>query len=565
MAKNVQKVSKEEEYADLQQQKDAPLVGDLTGNADTATSLKDPFTVTVVGSDASGSFTTDGRSVTFRLNVQHATNSDHADVAETARNVAHAQTADSAGFAQTANRATTAVSATVANNADHAKFADEATRAGNAEHAKDAGVADHAKEADHAFKADESVEAEHAVYADHLTGNGDPVPEAEHAKQADLAQIALYDCKGRPIEKTYATKDEIPNVDGFLTEDEADNLYVPLRDKLLQAVVHGKATGTGIVKGNTLEILINTLSVSGDCDLMDLFKFAKWTPDADTTKVYVEENGYMHIFDNKHGNWIQVKADLDEKVKEELEKALNQLTDVVTLTTDQMIDGRKKFSQLVEVEIPDIDKDPGRTVVTVHNLKDLKDRVDHILDKMEQSLEGHLVIAYKNYTLAENQVEMEIGTTYIGVVDKDYKYIQLDRNTNQPVQGSNEPVYNIYYIRGRDKQVVWVYKRISADLSEYARLDGADFTGDVSVIEQQDLENSPDNIVINKGDILKLLKQNPSLAIEVLDKYPITPDLVQEDVLYAIKLTKEEAPLSVVTAPFDTDTMDSNEIFIFNN
>ena len=166
MAKNVSKPSQPESTV-LQQDAvySGSFIGDLTGNADTATKLKEAFHLHIIG-DAKGTFTTSGDSATADVKVLRADRADTAKHAEMADNVNHALTADSAAQASTALHALESDTATKATNADFAAQAGKATVAGSAVTASTADEATHALDADHAL-------------------------ESEHAKKADVATTAL--------------------------------------------------------------------------------------------------------------------------------------------------------------------------------------------------------------------------------------------------------------------------------------------------------------------------------------------------------------------------------------
>ena len=187
------------------------FIGDLTGNADTATRLKDAFHLHLIG-DVKGTVTTNGSSASGEVKVLRADRADNAKHAEIADNVNHAQTADSAAQASQALHAIEADLATRSTNADYATQAGHATTAGSAVSASKADEATHALSADKTLETDHAKTADVATVALSLQNDPDnPVPEASHAERADEALHATradYDCIGRLIHVTYLTKDE---------------------------------------------------------------------------------------------------------------------------------------------------------------------------------------------------------------------------------------------------------------------------------------------------------------------------------------------------------------------
>jgi len=116
------------------------FVGDLQGNADTATRLRDPITISL-GGDAEGSAQFAGSSFRLDATIREAEHSVNSDVAENAKHSAQASHAD------LANIATLALRSMLANNATHA---DRASNADNADHSDEATHADSASSASRA-------------------------------------------------------------------------------------------------------------------------------------------------------------------------------------------------------------------------------------------------------------------------------------------------------------------------------------------------------------------------------------------------------------------------------
>lgn len=489
--------------------------GDLTGNATTATSLENSFRVTVVGNDASGYFETSGKNATLNLKVTHATSAEKAKTADTATSVHRAAIADTASFATSAGSATEAIhagNADAAIEADHAKAADKAGSATTAISAQTAEQANKAKLADKATSADSATEATHAKTADkalELDANGTPVPEAKHAQEADLAKIAWYDCNGLSFVDYYAKKSEIKD---FLTKDEASDLYIPRAEQVLQAVVVGKAYGHGFLNGNTLRILIT--SVCCDCDGSNLYNHIKFVDKfveegADTTKIYVDGRNHMFLFDPEIndfgalglGHWVEITSSLDKETQERLDNALAKLEDVVTIHGDQTIKDHKVFENTVQAEIADIENDNPRTVVTVHNLRDVMDRLTAMIAAVSAA---GWEWAYIDYSLASNQDGMVAHKTYWGLLDSDKNFLPINPETGKPFNLDAKPAYIRHYRKASNGTVSY-YDLDVTDHSLYARLDGATFTGPVHV-PSIDLDAEPSDLAINFMDVKHLIK-----------------------------------------------------------
>lgn len=587
------------------------FTGDLKGNADTATSLAAPFTVTLSG-NAQGSFTTAGGNAMLNVKVLQ---SDQARFAETAQTAQRADVAASAQTAATANSATTAINAGNAATANVANHAETATLADRAREADSAKYAPHADEADHAHTADEaktSAEADHAKKADvaaALANPDTPVQEANHAKKADVATVAQYDCLGRSITHTYATKAEIPT--DFLTEKQANNLYVPRREQVTQAVVKGKAFGHGFLCGNTLMIQIDDLAcndaglnIYGDIEFVDQFVEEL----ANTTKVYVDSRGRMFVYaavvDDFGapglGHWVEITSGIADDVQQ----ALDKLENVVTITGPQTITGRKEFTAIVKAGIPSEDTDDPHSVVTLHNLKDLRDDIDNMLASIES---GGFAYAYKDYTLVENQAEMKAGVTYIGYRAGDKSYIAISPETGKPFDSSAKVEY-LRYFRKDSRGQVGYFDIKAGTLDEYAKLSGADFTGPITVpylnLEvsdkrvfnsadvkhliadavggidgkymplaggtfsgeifgpyAQDIEQAKDNQYLVKSDVEKLITTQ-ALSIEVLDSKPTSIENLTPLKLYAYPAEIDPnavTKVSIYDHPVTIDDIDNGE------
>lgn len=90
------------------------------------------------------------------------------------------------------------------------------------------------------------------------------------------------------------------------------------------------------------------------------------------------------------------------------------------------------------------------------------------------------------------------------------------------------------------------------------------FEGSISVPSQEEEDTSqwPDQIVLNKEDILKLLAEHKSTYIEVLAAYPNAGTVLEDDVLYSVPITKAALELKVQqTEPI---TVRENMIIGFN-
>lgn len=539
MAKNVDNLTAQNNTGiDLyaEQVYEGSFKGDLIGNADTATSLKQAFTVTLAG-DATGSFSTAGTNANLNVKVNRSTYADSAAHADSAASAATASTASHASTADHAVSADTATSAATAGLADHAVQADSASKAAQADYAQGAAEASHAVTADTAANAEKAKFADAAAVAKALENPDTPVAEAEHAQTAEIAKIAQYDCEGYSIKDYYAKKKEVVLKENAFTQAQAEALFIPRSEQVRFVQVSGKAFGTGYANGNTLNINIKELAVSGNGENIYGDLVFLNTPDlpaiTDTTKIYINSDKLLYIYDADAAEWVNVSASISKETQLQVEQAIAQLQNYVDLTSAQSIQGEKTFKDAVFAPIPSLNDDPDRAVAVLHTVRDVYGKLSSNLTEMRIALQaqvtelsarvdaqqsGDVLFAYKDYSQLTNQKDMVVGTTYISLLAEDKTYIELDPEDNQPVDDSAVPFYWRYYRKDSKGNVTWTdYKINSATFLEYARLDGADFTGVITVPAADDPFSVMDNTVLGAFDVLQVIDRKISDNTDALN------------------------------------------------
>lgn len=497
------------------------FIGDLQGNATTATTLANAFVVTFTG-DGSGHFQTNGNSTQCALTINKAATADRAAYAESAGNVQYAETAKLSTFAQESSTATNAAYATASDTATYAESAGTANKANTSARSEYAAVAEYANKAKVAEEVYKATEADHALTADSLTDPSTPVLTAKHAEKADIAQIAWFDCLGNPIHHYYATKGELEPYKGMVTIAEGEHLYLTREEKITQAVVRGKAIGSGVVTGNTLEIQIQKLA--GGCGGFSVYDDILYRPelppvqDRDTTSIYVENTtGKMSVWDNDNQTWINITSDLTQEAKDllndlstKVEEGLKEIQglygDVVTINGAQTIIGHKNFQTPICLPIADLNDNTtqGRWGATIHNIRDVQSKVNAQLseayaifmkyittinERLDKQQFGDFLYADKDYTQEVNQGYMEYNTTYVMWLDEDKVYIQLDPDTWQPVDPSREVVWYRFITKSRSGFVTWYDLRVQTDPKAF--------------VPWTNTEDGKRNIVLDQGSLLK--------------------------------------------------------------
>lgn len=514
------------------------FVGNLKGNADTASLLENSFTITITG-DGTGKVSTRGESAQLSLKVNKAATADQAKYAESAGTVASAATAQTAAFATTAGTANEAGHATAAENANYATASETANHANTADkavYAERAAVADKVTLADEATTA---KEAEHAVVADRLSNTTDyAVPHAKFADKASLAVMAQYDCMGRSFTNYYALKSELEPYENMVTYPEGKHLFLTREEKITQAVVRGKAWGSGVVHGNTLELQIQCLAGGGNgYSLYDDILFRPEFPevtDRDTTKAYINSDGYMAFWDNDNQTWLTVKGELSQETVDNIDGVIENiqsmsdyiekvLKNAVTIDGAQTIEGPKTFIQHIISPIPDLWTDPGRYVATVHNVRDVRDgakaalaetaskltdMIYELTDRVDQQEFGDVLFADKDYTLEVNQGYMAEHTTYIMYLDENKQYIQLDPDTWMPVDPDAKIVWMRRIAKDHHTGKVYYYDiRMSVDPEQFVPWTISD-SGKKNIVLDQTCQLKSKNSVGELKNLINLSKND---------------------------------------------------------
>lgn len=508
--------------------------GDLQGNADTATALQNNFSVTLTG-DATGSFTTHGNSTQLPISVNRARTAENADHAKTADSVAFANTSGNATYATTAGHASTSAQATVATTADQAGHALTSHKADLSDKAINADFAKHAELADTATKAINADFADIATTANSLAIDA-VVPSADYASRAGIAEIAQYDCDGLSIKDFYAKKTEIPK--DQLTIAEGDARYIKREEKLLQAVVQGKASGIGAVLGNTLNIEITSLDAGeNNLSIYDKLVFIdteELPQPRDTTKVYITKSYKMWVYNQGIQDFVEITSSLDVKIAKQIEEALEKLKTAVNTTDNQEIRGTKTFKEVVYGGIPSLTADNDKALATVHNILDIqkditdldksvKEKIEELIHRLDAQEKGDVVFALVDYSIKLNQATMTVGTRYLTLLTEAKEYIQISADTNLPEDPTKVPFYYRYYVKGTNGKVTYADYRINVDLSDYARLDGAEFTGIVKVADLatqnlDELKAVKDTRVINTKQLHQLLDDKATATSKEIEK-----------------------------------------------
>lgn len=216
-------------------------------------------------------------------------------------------------------------------------------------------------------------------------------------------------------------------------------------------------------------------------------------------------------------------------------------------------------------EVSDLDAATGKTAVTPKALKTVKTVVDtnatdiaklkEDLGKLENTVNasnaGQKTLAFKNYTVADNQADMESGVYYMVPFNKADQYIAFDPNTGRPSATQAEGVTDTTV-----KYCVILYKTADGlvanlglqdqemDFDQFSTLVGNnEFTGKntftVAPVKTaqstvSDLSDIEDGTLISKKELTDYVgKVQGDSSIRVTESDP-TLDEMQEGALYLV-------------------------------
>lgn len=109
-----------------------------------------------------------------------------------------------------------------------------------------------------------------------------------------------------------------------------------------------------------------------------------------------------------------------------------------------------------------------------------------------------------------------------------------------------------------------IYEELN--LKDYAKLSGADFTGKITVPNQQEESSSAewsDTAVLNKTDILQLLAENlpKTTFVQLLQSWPSEDSAIKEDIIYACPLSENDPNFGLGNGEITTINLEEGKIF----
>lgn len=175
-------------------------------------------------------------------------------------------------------------------------------------------------------------------------------------------------------------------------------------------------------------------------------------------RILLKVRDLYHQFEETLGQALK-RASLDLlHTADKQAKRIKNLGDVMAERLDTISDEIIEQSSQEMQENADKIKDD-----TLEELEEAaQDKVDEIHQIIVESQYGDLRWGYVDYSLAENQEDMEVGITYINAWD-DEGYIQINKDTNA---FERDPVYIRFYMKSSTGNVSYIWRQIKFNLDE---------------------------------------------------------------------------------------------------
>lgn len=174
------------------------------------------------------------------------------------------------------------------------------------------------------------------------------------------------------------------------------------------------------------------------------------------------------------------------------ERLYDQMTEIINAVLDDMKEQadeilRQKLEELqqkadeviaqIDAKLEEIKTDLSEFEQRVSAVEEANKQIQQELEKIKEDLQklidlgytggaGDIQWGYKDYSLPENQDEMDVGVTYIVFHDENGNYIQMNPDTGTLPK---KPTTMRFYIKSQSGNVSYVEHQTSIDLSGYLR------------------------------------------------------------------------------------------------
>lgn len=164
-----------------------------------------------------------------------------------------------------------------------------------------------------------------------------------------------------------------------------------------------------------------------------------------------------------------INAVLDD-MKEQADEILKQKLEELQQKADEII--AQIDAKLEEIKI-DLSEFEQRVSAVEEANKLLQQEIEKIKEELQKLIDlgytggaGDIQWGYKDYSLPENQADMDVGVTYIVFHDENGNYIQMNPDTGTLPK---KPTTMRFYIKSQSGNVSYVEHQTSIDLSGYLR------------------------------------------------------------------------------------------------
>ena len=157
-----------------------------------------------------------------------------------------------------------------------------------------------------------------------------------------------------------------------------------------------------------------------------------------------------------------MKEQADEILKQKLEE-LQQKADEVIAQIDAKLEEIKTDLSEFEQRVSAVEE---ANKLMQQELEKIKEELQKLIDLGYTGGAGDIQWGYKDYSLPENQKEMDVGVTYIVFHDENGNYIQMNPDTGTLPK---KPTTMRFYIKSQSGNVSYVEHQTAIDLSGYLR------------------------------------------------------------------------------------------------
>lgn len=157
-----------------------------------------------------------------------------------------------------------------------------------------------------------------------------------------------------------------------------------------------------------------------------------------------------------------MKEQADEILRQKLEE-LQQKADEVIAQIDAKLEEIKTDLSEFEQRVSAVEE---ANKLIQQELEKIKEDLQKLIDLGYTGGAGDIQWGYKDYSLPENQDEMDVGVTYIVFHDENGNYIQMNPDTGTLPK---KPTTMRFYIKSQSGHVSYVEHQTSIDLSGYLR------------------------------------------------------------------------------------------------